>query len=198
MHDMLLACGLVPQDLFTHDGRGEMPEVGDGAVVQIILGSESDQGFLWNSALTEILDGYGVTWHACVYSAHRNLPELTEFIEGSYEETAVYVCAAGMAAALPGAVRAILLRLRPVPILGVALPSKKYRDAQDARIAIEELPPGVEVTFAGVGEEGFNDAAQIVCSNVGLGLPWTEALTQPFTLTPTKPPIPTLKRPTTT
>lgn len=136
--------------------------------VEILVGSTSDLPFLWESDLLSRLDEAGIKHNTSVCSAHRNVIELEEFMEQTMENAAVYVCAAGWAAALPGAVKAQLLGVSLAEVFGIALPSVEYPDGKDAEISIKRLPPGVDVTFGGVGTEGFNAIAdQIIASAQG-------------------------------
>lgn len=125
--------------------------------VQIIVGSRSDLPHLRASELRTYLSEQGIISSVSICSAHRNAEELRSRIVATWETTATYVCAAGWSAALPGAVRAHLLPLAPVRVFGIALPSEEYPDAQDAEISIKRLPPGIEVTYGGIGTTGFNN-----------------------------------------
>ncbi len=136
------------------------------ALVQVILGSRSDLSYLRESELLPYLAEQGISTSVNACSAHRNSEELRHFIAASWSATAVYVCAAGWSAALPGAVRANLLGFAPVRVLGIALPSEEYPDGEDAAISITRLPPGIEVTYCGVGTPGFNAAVREVCDIV--------------------------------
>ncbi len=137
-------------------------ERGIMAHVEILVGSKSDLPELTKSNLIGRLESAGVSYAVSVCSAHRNSEELKERILKTYDYTGVYVCAAGMAAALPGVVKGLLLRLSLATVFGVALPSKDYPEAYDAKISIERMPPGVKVELAGVGTEGFDQIADEV------------------------------------
>lgn len=127
------------------------------AQVEVLVGSPSDLHFLWNSELLARLKEAGVTYRVSACSAHRNAEELRTFMGKTMGETSVYVCAAGWAAALPGAVKAALLGRSLATVYGVALPSDAYPDAADALLSIRRLPPGIEVICPDeVGSEGFD------------------------------------------
>lgn len=130
--------------------------------VEILVGSKSDLQYLLNSNLIERLEQNGVTCVISVCSAHRNASDLRKRINETYDHTAVYVCAAGMAAALPGAVKAELLGRSLAAVFGIALPSKDYPDGNDAEISIKRLPPGIDVIYGGVGTDGFDSIADDV------------------------------------
>ena len=72
--------------------------------VVMIYGSANDQSFMQIGK--DYLDEQGVPFEEHVLSAHRNLPELLEFLKQleAGGEQAVILAVAGLAAALPGVV----------------------------------------------------------------------------------------------
>lgn len=133
-----------------------MPEV------HVLLGSEHDKIHVAESQLMKALRDNDIPVVGRVISPHFNPLELAEYITYNTDKEDVYICGDGGAAALPGAVKAILLSkggLQAVPVLGVALPSREYPAADDAVTSIKRLPPGIEVEFMGVARLGFNEAA---------------------------------------
>lgn len=144
------------------------------AMVQVFVGSPSDLPHLWSSTLLPELEQRGIDYriHAC--SAHRNLRALIGFIDTTWRDTSVFVCAAGMAAALPGTVRGILLDRAQIPIYAIALPSDDFPDADDAITSIDRLPPGIDVIYGGVATEGFNSiTGEVVADALACELPRT-------------------------
>ena len=135
--------------------------------VVIIIGSISDAHFVWDSKMLDMFDEFGISYEVSACSAHRNAEDLREHVHNTMLETGVYVCAAGMAAALPGAVKALLLP-STTPVIGIALPSPDYPGAEDAIHGITRLPPGVTVLFGGVGVAGFNQTAMIIAEAFAL------------------------------
>jgi len=69
--------------------------------VSIIIGSKSDTELGEKAA--EMLDEFQVPYELDVISAHRNPEKLASHVENS--DADVYICVAGLAAALPGAVQ---------------------------------------------------------------------------------------------
>ncbi len=132
------------------------------AQVEILVGSKSDLPYLRSSDFIEGLEMAGVSYAISACSAHRNLLDteawegLATRINATLGHTAVYVCAAGWAAALPGTVRGLLLGRSLATVFGIALPSEQYPDGTDAEISITRLPPGIDVRYGGVGTDGFN------------------------------------------
>ena len=73
------------------------------ASVSVIIGSESDKDL--GEAATGVLKDFGIGCELKVLSAHRNPRQLAEYVEGS--GASVFICIAGLAAALPGSVAAL-------------------------------------------------------------------------------------------
>jgi len=113
--------------------------------VLIIVGSESDRERV-APALT-VLDEAGVAYDFEVSSAHRNPERTAEIAKGAQAHGyQVIITAAGLAAALPGAVAA----LTPLPVIGLPLDVGPLRGV-DALYAIAQLPPGCPVATVGIG-----------------------------------------------
>lgn len=113
--------------------------------VLIMAGSESDRERV--SAAFAVLDEAGVGYDFVVSSAHRN-PDQTADIAKSAKAKGyrVVIAAAGLAAALPGAVAA----LTDLPVVGLPLDVGPLRGV-DALYAIAQLPPGCPVGTVGIG-----------------------------------------------
>lgn len=130
--------------------------------VEILYGSPSDEPFIEDSLLIPRLKEAGFTVHTASISAHRNPEELRDYIARSLNSTNAYICCAGWAAALPGAVKALLLGKSLATVFGIALPSAEYPDGLDAEISIKRLPPGIDVVYGGVGTEALDAIADQV------------------------------------
>lgn len=113
--------------------------------ILIIAGSESDRERV--AAAFEVLDEAGVGYDFVISSAHRN-PEQTGRLakEAKGKGYRVIIAAAGLAAALPGAVAA----LTQLPVVGLPLEVGPLRGV-DALYAITQLPPGCPVATVGIG-----------------------------------------------
>lgn len=131
--------------------------------VEVLIGSKSDEDFVWQAdELFNKLEQAGVSYAVSVCSAHRNADDLAKRIDETLSTTAAYICCAGWAAALPGATKALLLGRSLATVYGIALPSEAYPDGKDAEISITRLPPGIDVVYGGVGTEALNDIADAV------------------------------------
>jgi len=121
--------------------------------VLILMGSASDWKHLRGAV--EVLEELGVSFEAHVASAHRT-PERTVNLVRAADAGGcrVFICAAGMAAHLAGAVAAHTLR----PVLGVPLPGGVL-DGIDALLSTVQMPGGIPVATFAVGSAGARNAA---------------------------------------
>ncbi len=121
--------------------------------VLVMVGSESDreamQGCLDN------LEKFGIPYEFVVSSAHR-APAKTRGIAESARGNGVgvIICAAGMAAHLPGVVAA----LTTLPVIGVPL-AGSHLSGVDSLHSIVQMPPGVPVATMAIGPAGAKNAA---------------------------------------
>ena len=118
--------------------------------VTVIIGSESDKPAL--APMEEKLKELSLSYEVFVYSAHRNLPELLEFLKAN--ETKVYITCAGLAAALPGVVASQVKQ----PVIGVPMIVGSLAGI-DALMAILQMPKGVPIATMGIGKQGLINAA---------------------------------------
>ena len=106
------------------------------AQVAIFIGSASDEPVI--APCAEVLRKLGVSYRFTVTSAHRT-PERTEALvrELEAEGCRVFICAAGMAAHLAGAVAARTLK----PVIGIPV-SGAAMGGMDALLSTVQMPPG--------------------------------------------------------
>ena len=118
--------------------------MGDKRVL-IVAGSRSDEERI--AGAFKVLDEAGIGYDFVVSSAHRD-PDKTAQIAREAESKGyeVIIAAAGLAAALPGAVAA----LTELPVIGIPLDVGPLRGV-DALYAITQLPPGCPVGSVGIG-----------------------------------------------
>ncbi len=118
----------------------------DGALVGILVGSESDRERM-QPAVDE-LTARGIPSELEVRSAHRTPDAVAEYARGARGRgLRVVIAGAGLAAALPGAIAAHT----DLPVIGVPLRSSlSVLDGLDALLAIVQMPPGVPVACVGV------------------------------------------------
>jgi len=133
------------------------------ATVGIIVGSRSDLSFA--EAAGKVLDQLGISHELRVLSAHRTPGPLEEYVSAAEADgTRVFICMAGMAAALPGVVAARTI----LPVIGVPLPAGELK-GQDALLAIVQMPPGIPVATMAIGVPGARNAAWFAAAILGLG-----------------------------
>ncbi len=117
------------------------------ADILIIAGSKSDKEVVdkAESILKEAKAGYAIEY--C--SFHREPKRLEQTVKKS--QAKIYICIAGLSAALPGAVAA----LTDKPVIGVPVSSKL--GGMDSLLSIAQMPPGVPVACVGI-DNGANAA----------------------------------------
>ncbi len=118
--------------------------------VTVIIGSENDKTIL--QPLEEKLKELNISFEIFVFSAHRNLSELLDFLKKN--ETKIYITAAGLSAALPGVVASQVKE----PVIGIPLVVGELNGI-DALLSILQLPKGVPVATMGIGKQGLINAA---------------------------------------
>jgi 5-(carboxyamino)imidazole ribonucleotide mutase len=124
--------------------------------VSIIIGSDSDREL--SEAAASILKEFDVEYEQKTFSAHRNPKALSEYVEMT--DAHVFICIAGLAAALPGAVAAQTIK----PVIGV--PKEVKLGGIDALLSIVQMPTGVPV--ATVGIDGAKNSALLAVEILAL------------------------------
>jgi len=120
--------------------------------IVMIYGSANDQGFMKPGR--DYMDEQKVAYSEHVLSAHRNLPELMEFLEelDKSDEKIVIIAIAGLSAALPGVVTVST----KYPVIGVPVPGGPLNGI-DALLSISQLPGGVPCGTVGLhSKAGLN------------------------------------------
>ncbi len=116
-------------------------------MIDIISGSISDEKIV--KKVTTVLEEHNVPFEVSYISAHRNHDQLVEKVKGSKAD--VFICIAGLAAALPGVVAALTEK----PVIGV--PVNAALNGLDALLSIVQMPKGVPVATVGI-DNGQNAA----------------------------------------
>jgi len=114
--------------------------------VAILMGSDSDRDVM--SKAEAALAEFGVDFETNVISAHRKPDALSRYVKDADERgAAVYICGAGMAAALPGVVAAQTSR----PVIGVPIAgSNAVGGGLDSLLSIVQMPPRVPVATVAI------------------------------------------------
>lgn len=124
------------------------------AKVQIFMGSESDRMLaneIRDMFITHQFDDFQID----VISAHRNPQKLdTAIKEATIGYCQVFICIAGLAAHLAGAVAARTVR----PVIGVPAAGGSL-NGLDALLSTVQMPAGVPVATVAIGKPGARNAA---------------------------------------
>ncbi len=123
--------------------------------IAILMGSESDWPIMQGT--TEILERLGVDYEVKITSAHRT-PEATKnyVLDAETRGCEAYVCAAGLAAHLAGAVAAHTIK----PVIGVPIDSGPL-NGFDALLSTVQMPGGIPVATVAIGKSGAKNAAYL-------------------------------------
>ena len=123
--------------------------------VSIIMGSKSDFEIMKECSNT--LEMFGVRYEMIVSSAHRSPERTKNYIKQAEEKGCnVFICAAGMAAHLAGAVAASTTK----PVVGVPMKGGAM-DGMDAMLSTVQMPAGMPVATVALGKAGAVNAAYL-------------------------------------
>ncbi len=130
--------------------------------VAIFMGSKSDEATVRPCA--DVLEKLGISFTFTITSAHRT-PERTSRLIKELEEDGVqvFICAAGLAAHLAGAVAAKTVR----PVLGIPI-SASSLGGWDALLATVQMPPGFPVGTLALDKVGARNAAWLAAQILAL------------------------------
>jgi len=136
------------------------------AFVAILMGSDSDLPIM--QATVEILDKLEVPHTIKIASAHRTPDAVHSHIaESEKQGCAVFICAAGMAAHLAGAVAGLTTK----PVIGVPLDSGGGLGGQDALLSTVQMPGGIPVATVAIGKAGAKNAGYLAAQILGTADP---------------------------
>lgn len=123
--------------------------------VSIIMGSKSDYEIMKNCADT--LEKFNVKYELIISSAHRSPARTKDYIKNAEEKgSKAFICAAGMAAHLAGAVSASTTK----PVIGVPMKGGAM-DGMDAMLSTVQMPSGMPVATVALGKAGAVNAAYL-------------------------------------
>ena len=122
--------------------------------VAILMGSDSDLPIM--ESATAVLKQLNVPFEMKISSAHRTPVATHDYVVDADQRGCVaFICAAGMAAHLAGAVAANTLK----PVIGV--PINSSLDGLDALLATVQMPGGIPVATVAIGKAGAKNAAYL-------------------------------------
>ncbi len=123
--------------------------------VKIIMGSDSDLPVMQETI--NVLKSFDITCEVKVTSAHRTPAATHAYVtDAEARGCKVFICAAGLAAHLAGAVAGITTR----PIIGVPVDCGPLQ-GHDALLSTVMMPAGVPVATVAIGKAGAKNAAYL-------------------------------------
>ena len=122
--------------------------------ILIIIGSESDRDQVEPGI--SLIKEKGLSFELKVFSAHRNLDQLLDYLKNTADSFRVIIAAAGLSAALPGVIASRV----NLPVIGVPLVSGPLSGI-DALLSILQLPKGIPVATMGIGKQGILNAVHL-------------------------------------
>lgn len=130
--------------------------------VAVFMGSKSDESII--RPCVDILDKLGISYTFTITSAHRT-PDRTKRLVRELEDAGVqvFICAAGLAAHLAGAVAAMSIR----PVLGIPVTASSL-SGLDALLATIQMPPGFPVGTVALDKVGARNAAWLAAQILAL------------------------------
>lgn len=131
--------------------------------VAVLMGSDSDLPVMQSTL--DVLAGFGIRYEVKVTSAHRT-PAATHAYVADAEQRgcAVFICAAGLAAHLAGAVAGITTR----PVIGVPVDAGPLQ-GHDALLSTVMMPAGVPVATVAIGKAGAKNAGYLAAQMMAIG-----------------------------
>ncbi len=121
--------------------------------VAVLMGSDSDYSVMEET--TKTLKTFKVPFEISVLSAHRSPDKVAEYVRTAPKKgIKVFICAAGGAAQLAGAVAANTT----LPVIGVPIDSSSLQ-GMDALLATVQMPKGIPVATVAIGKFGAANAA---------------------------------------
>ena len=123
--------------------------------VAVLMGSKSDLPVVEKTL--DVLRGLDMTYEVKITSAHRT-PDATHAYVKDAEARGcqVFICAAGLAAHLAGAVAGITTR----PVIGIPIDAGPLK-GMDALLATVQMPGGIPVATVAIGSAGAKNAAYL-------------------------------------
>ena len=132
-----------------------------GSDVAILMGSKSDLEIMKPAA--QVCRKLGLSVDVRVLSAHRTPEQTAAYVrETAAAGTKVFICGAGGAAHLAGAVAAHTTR----PVIGVPIASGSLQ-GMDALLSTAMMPPGIPVATVAIG--GAENAGLLAAQIIALG-----------------------------
>jgi 5-(carboxyamino)imidazole ribonucleotide mutase len=129
------------------------------------MGSDSDLPVLQSTF--DVLKALEIPFEAKITSAHRTPKATHDYVtDADARGCSVFICAAGLAAHLAGAVSAATLK----PVIGIPLDAGPMQ-GMDALLSTVMMPGGIPVATVAVGKAGAKNAAYLAAQILALSDP---------------------------
>ncbi len=123
--------------------------------VAILMGSDSDLPVMQSTM--DVLKKLDVPYEVRITSAHRTPAATHDYVSDAEQRGCrVFICAAGLAAHLAGAVAGLTTR----PVIGVPLDAGSLQ-GMDALLSTVQMPGGIPVATVAIGKPGAKNAAYL-------------------------------------
>ncbi|AOW77201.1 phosphoribosylaminoimidazole carboxylase [Colwellia sp. PAMC 20917] len=133
--------------------------------VAILMGSDSDLPVM--QATISVLKTFGIEHEVRVRSAHRTPDAAKAYVKDAEERGCkVFICAAGLAAHLAGAVAGMTTR----PVIGVPIDNGPLQ-GHDALLSTVMMPGGIPVATVAIGKAGAKNAGYLAAQILGVADP---------------------------
>ncbi len=133
--------------------------------VAILMGSDSDLPVM--QATIGVLKTFGIEHEVRVRSAHRTPDAAKAYVKDAEERGCkVFICAAGLAAHLAGAVAGMTTR----PVIGVPVDNGPLQ-GHDALLSTVMMPGGIPVATVAIGKAGAKNAGYLAAQILGVADP---------------------------
>ena len=131
--------------------------------VAILMGSDSDLPVM--RATIDVLKSFDITVEVKVTSAHRTPARTHAYVTDAEERGCkLFICAAGLAAHLAGAVAGITT----LPVIGVPIDAGPLQ-GHDALLSTVMMPGGVPVATVAIGKAGAKNAGYLAAQMLAIG-----------------------------
>ena len=133
--------------------------------VAVLMGSDSDLPVMQSTL--DVLKSFAINYEVKVTSAHRTPAATHDFVTTAEARgCAVFICAAGLAAHLAGAVAGITTR----PVIGVPIDAGPLQ-GMDALLSTVQMPGGVPVATVAIGSAGAKNAGYLAAQMLAIADP---------------------------
>ena len=130
--------------------------------VAILMGSDSDLPVM--QATIDILKQFDISYEVRVRSAHRTPDAAKAYVKDAESRGCkVFICAAGLAAHLAGAVAGMTTR----PVIGVPVDNGPLQ-GHDALLSTVMMPGGIPVATVAIGKAGAKNAGYLAAQILGI------------------------------